>query len=484
MQSIQGWSNPLPTAVDTNLNIIFNSLTAWLQNPTFLNGVTIGNGTQPVYDPGGGAQTTPAPTTVVTLNSITQAPSDTSAPGTPTVTAVGGLRSVLAFWPVVQTANGSPVANYVAEVSTDPTFATINQTLNPVGPVASFDNLTPNTAYSVRVAAVSYTGNQGPWSTTVTLTTPQAAAADIAANTIVAGSAIVGTAAISAAQIASLNADKITAGTINAQTIQLGATGGTAALQSTNYVAGTTGWIIKGDGTAEFASVTVDGGVIKVGSTPANGQVVLQDVSGVGQALFTVSGTTIGKVTAGAVAPTLTGINAASNSLIFDNAVPSSVTLVAAHPFKDPPYLQLTSSIFNTTAASATLAAPQISGVSKINLDTSGNINLAPSGGLAEVNGNPIVSTLSGANQTLIQVGTFTATWSASAQTSGTVTLPAAFPTSCDVVLFTAGTITGNTVVSIAVNGKSTTSVSYIARIDTGGSFTGSITCYYLAIGH
>jgi uncharacterized protein YjbI with pentapeptide repeats len=62
---------------------------------------------------------------------------------------------------------------------------------------------------------------------------------------------------ITAAKIATLNADKITSGTIGAQTISLN--GSSSILRSSNYVAGSAGWQIRGDGVAEFASAAIRG---------------------------------------------------------------------------------------------------------------------------------------------------------------------------------------------------------------------------------
>ena len=62
---------------------------------------------------------------------------------------------------------------------------------------------------------------------------------------------------ITAAKIGTLNADKITSGTIGAQTIALN--GSSSILKSNNYVAGSAGWLIRGDGFAEFRNVTIRG---------------------------------------------------------------------------------------------------------------------------------------------------------------------------------------------------------------------------------
>lgn len=179
MQAIQSWSNPLPGRVGTDLELIFESLTKWLESPTFLNGITVGNGNGTQTGDGSGVSTT-----TINSNPTTSAPTDTSAPGTPTVTALGGIRSILAYWPAVTTANGSNVASYVAEVATDSAFTSVVQTLHPVGPVVSFDDLSANTTYYVRVAAVSYYGTQGSWSTTVSATTPQLISSDIGTGSV------------------------------------------------------------------------------------------------------------------------------------------------------------------------------------------------------------------------------------------------------------------------------------------------------------
>jgi hypothetical protein len=56
---------------------------------------------------------------------------------------------------------------------------------------------------------------------------------------------------------ATLSVDKLAAGTIGAQTINLNGSG--SIIQSSNYAVGSAGWQIEGDGSAEFANVTVRG---------------------------------------------------------------------------------------------------------------------------------------------------------------------------------------------------------------------------------
>lgn len=74
---------------------------------------------------------------------------------------------------------------------------------------------------------------------------------------IVDGAANIEVAAIKSANIESMAADKITAGTIDSEIIKI--KGSTGAVQSDNFVAGSTGFRIKGDGSAEFNDVAVRG---------------------------------------------------------------------------------------------------------------------------------------------------------------------------------------------------------------------------------
>lgn len=100
--------------------------------------------------------------------------------------------------------------------------------------------------YFARVQSIDTSGNTSAW-------TP-----------IVASTA---TTFIESAHIQELTASKITAGTIGAHTITLA--GPTSIIKSSNYQANTAGWIIKGNGYAEFDSTTIRGG-LKAGSVFIN----------------------------------------------------------------------------------------------------------------------------------------------------------------------------------------------------------------------
>lgn len=67
--------------------------------------------------------------------------------------------------------------------------------------------------------------------------------------------AVIKDASITSAKIGTIAASKITSGTIASQAVIISGSSGT--IQSSNFVAGTSGWQIKGDGTGDFVGVTV-----------------------------------------------------------------------------------------------------------------------------------------------------------------------------------------------------------------------------------
>lgn len=75
-----------------------------------------------------------------------------------------------------------------------------------------------------------------------------------------------GTVYIKNALIQTVAASKITSGTITSSSITIsdGATPGSGLLQSSGFVSGSSGWIIKGTGDAEFNSLTVRNGILNI----------------------------------------------------------------------------------------------------------------------------------------------------------------------------------------------------------------------------
>lgn len=69
MQESPTWINPYPNN-ERVLQPVFQSLSSWLANPTFPNGITIGNGTPASFSSTTGAMTAPAVAQLLTANSI------------------------------------------------------------------------------------------------------------------------------------------------------------------------------------------------------------------------------------------------------------------------------------------------------------------------------------------------------------------------------------------------------------------------------
>lgn len=160
-----------------------------------------------------------------------------------------GIRTLICRWdqntePDVVGAEGT----YKVDVSTNNTFTAIVKTNYTAGQVTAFEDLTANTAYFVRVAAIDSSGNQGPYSTTASATTGVVTNGDIIAGTIT-GDRIFA---------ASITAAQITVGTI---------TGNLIAANTIDAHSITTS-------TLDVADVTINGGSIKIGSPPTTGIVL------------------------------------------------------------------------------------------------------------------------------------------------------------------------------------------------------------------
>ena len=104
------------------------------------------------------------------------------------------------------------------------------------GVTVGLNDVTPPTYYG-RVRSFDNSGNKGPWTS------------------------LIGSVAtlIDSAEITELTATKIKAGTITSSIIALD--GANSIIKSANYAAGSGGWAIKGDGTAEFGSASIRGGL-------------------------------------------------------------------------------------------------------------------------------------------------------------------------------------------------------------------------------
>ncbi len=130
---------------------------------------------------------------------------------------------------------------------------------NGIAAVGYIDLDNADTHY-FRVTAVDSSGNESEPSD------EQSGNADLVNSQNIANlavtNALIANAAITDLKVADVSAGKVTAGTISGQTIILDASGDTgndSIIKSSNYSAGSTGWAITSDGTAEFRNATIRG---------------------------------------------------------------------------------------------------------------------------------------------------------------------------------------------------------------------------------
>jgi hypothetical protein len=80
-----------------------------------------------------------------------------------------------------------------------------------------------------------------------------------------------------------------------------------------------------------------------------------------------------------------------------------------------------------------------------------------------------------------IQSGSRVTALNSGSGSTGTITFPRAFPV-VPVLVATAGAITGNTVVNCAVSGLNASSFSVYLRQDGGGTWSGSVSLFWVAM--
>lgn len=151
--------------------------------------------------------------------------------------------------------------------------------------------------------------------------------------------------AVDSAKISSLTADKITAGSISVGQY----------IQSSNYVASTSGWKINGDGAAEFGAASIRGQLVasQINSAglsikAADGTVILSAGSSIGASSF--GGNVTGSVAGTAAATVVSTANTASST-----ATAAQTSATAANTAATA--AQTTANTANTAAAAAATAA-------------------------------------------------------------------------------------------------------------------------------
>lgn len=202
--------------------------------------------------------------------------------------AYGGLRSVVLVWD--ENADEDVRGNegwYDVQIDSVNTFdSQAGQPLHSVritATVVSFSDLSPQVTYYARIRAVDSSGNEGPWSLVVAVTTQQAGEKDIGTGVIIGDHIVGGAVTTDKLHAGSVVADKIAADAITSVKIKAGAVTADKLssltisvskwIAASNYngggagVPGTTGWYIGGDGYAEFNDVRIRGSLIGVTGT-------------------------------------------------------------------------------------------------------------------------------------------------------------------------------------------------------------------------
>jgi hypothetical protein len=169
--------------------------------------------------------------------------------------------------------------------------------------INTFRTATSGTAY-YKVTAVDIAGNESEASTAAQVTEELIGTQYVKDSFIT--TAKIGTAQVTDAKIDTLTASKITAGTISGKEIIIDTDSNTdplnpvlGTIRSDNYVTGTSGWIIKSDGSAEFQNATIRGSLnandITTGTLDANNVTITNltvDVADVNNLNFSSLGAT------------------------------------------------------------------------------------------------------------------------------------------------------------------------------------------------
>jgi hypothetical protein len=318
MTALKGWLDPRPNDFsEEGLRARFKSLQDFLSNPTFVNGIALGDGTQGTYDDTTGT-TTPPTTSDVDADTfagidadLTQLQTDLDAAEADLVALEGDLATLDADLAALDTRldtaesdiDAAEAAITTLNTTTIPALDTrlddaeadiiaANAEIDAILPIETADIsplaitaplLAANSVIAGKIAADAVTANEiaADSVTASEIAANTITAAEIAANTITANE--IAADAVTASEIAAntITAAEIAANTITANEIaadaittsELAADSVTAAelaainlavgkwIASTSYSAGVSGWIIEADGSAEFNDVTVRGDV-------------------------------------------------------------------------------------------------------------------------------------------------------------------------------------------------------------------------------
>ena len=237
--------------------------------------------------------------------------------------------------------------------------------------VNTFDVTTQNTAY-YRVTAVDVAGNESSPSSAAQVNEVLIDTAFI--NDAAITTAKVGTAQITDAKIDTLTASKITAGTISGKEIIVDTDTATdpsnpvlGKIRSSNYSAGSAGWIINSDGSVEFSSGTFRGALAAATGTFAG-------------TLSGVDGTFTGNISANQVTGgTLNFTNVTASNLDFGSLSVTSSQIINAIATNAILSTISNGAISQAKLGTLTVGNANISGTLDFNKITQNSVNIVKS---------------------------------------------------------------------------------------------------------
>lgn len=180
-----GWKNPRWGSLKGRdadvLRAVFKSLEDWLENPSFNNGIQVGVGASPTYNPTEDRVVQPTLTSITSDTFGAVPPSDTTPPGAPIgVVVTTAFRSATVTWTAVLDADmQNGYGQYEVLFDDNATF-TSPESVFTGGNHAVFEGLATGTTYYAKVRATDPSGNVGPYSSIASGTTAQIATVDVA----------------------------------------------------------------------------------------------------------------------------------------------------------------------------------------------------------------------------------------------------------------------------------------------------------------
>jgi len=248
---------------------------------------------------------------------------------------------------------------------------------------------------------------------------------------------------VSDAQINTLTVSKLTGGTITTTTITVAGT-----IESSNYVAGTSGWHIDNSGTAEFSTAIIRGQIITESGSDLDGQ-FLQSQSIVAGAILnaTITATQISgtaNITGGQIAvATITGANIGALTVEASNIANATITTTQ---------ISGSAAITGSQIASATIVA--------------GNI----------VSGTITATQIQNLTITAGEIANLTITNGQISNTAG-ITAGKLNVTSLDAITATMGTLTVNSILTMVSGGIIRTAASG-QRVELSQANFGEVTLF------